>query len=395
MPVTSLWPALFIAIACVVMSEAIARRDRWYRDHLASLTRNRFHAIDGLRGFLALGVFFIHVIASRGYYAEGHWYSTFSPVHANLGESGVAMFFMITGFLFWGKALRARAGIDTRALYASRIRRLVPMYLVSVAFSLLVAAALTGFVLREPPIAFLKEIRPWLSFGFMDTHDLNGLKDAHIINAVYWTLAYEWSFYLALPLLALFARGPWFLLLAAVAIFFGIQAPITLYFLCGALAAMIVERDLLGGRLAKWWMAPFPLAAIALVLTGFDTAYRPAPVVLLFVAFLFVVDGNTLFGLLRTRGAQLFGTVSYSFYLVHCIVLFIAFRVVDGFIPVAGLTGAEHWSVAAVAALAALALSAFTYRRVEYPFIARKPVAAPAIVAQPPAAPATSGMRPT
>ncbi|MGZ5040175.1 MAG: acyltransferase family protein [Usitatibacter sp.] len=389
MPVTSLWFPLVVTLACLALCEAIARASPWYRGHLASLGRGRFHAIDGLRGFLAIGVFFTHVIATYGYYAEGRWYSTFSPVHATMGQVGVSTFFMITGFLFWRRVLRSKDGIDARALYVSRIRRLVPMYAVSVALVLLVVAAMTGFALREPLVPFLKELRTWLSFGFMNASDLNGVKDAHIINAVYWTLAYEWSFYLALPLLALFARGPWFLLLAAATVFFGIQAPITLYFLCGALAAMAAERGLLGGRLAAWWLAPIPLGAIAAVVFAFDTAYHPAPIALLFVAFLFVVDGNTLFGLLRTRAAQLFGTVSYSFYLLHCIALFVFFRAVDAFAPVAKLTGNEHWTVALFAALSAVALSAFTYRRVEHPFIEKKAVA-PAILVPPAPAAAPS-----
>lgn len=386
MPVTSLWFSLVITVLCLAACEAIARVSPWYRDHLASLGRGRFHAIDGLRGFLAMGVFFTHVIATYGYYTEGRGYSTFSPVHATMGQVGVSIFFMITGFLFWRRVLRSGDGIDARALYVSRIRRLVPMYAVSVALALLVVAAMTGFTLREPLVPFLKELRTWLAFGFMNASDLNGVKDAHIINAVYWTLAYEWSFYVALPLLALFARGPWFALLAGATVFFGIQAPITLYFLCGALAAMAVERDLLGGRLAKWWLAPIPLAAIGAVFAGFDTAYHPAPVALLFIAFLFVVDGNTFFGLLRTRAAQLFGTVSYSFYLVHCIVLFVFFRTVDGFFPVAKLTGDEHWMVATLAAIAAVALSAFTYRRVEHPFIEKNAVVPSILLPSAPAA---------
>jgi peptidoglycan/LPS O-acetylase OafA/YrhL len=108
----------------------------------------------------------------------------------------------------------------------------------------------------------------------------------------------------------------------------------------------------------------------------FEEAYHPAAIALLFVAFLFVVDGNSLFGLLRTRAAQLFGAVSYSFYLVHCIVLFVAFRLVESFVPVASLTGAQHWTVAALAALGATLLSAFTYRRVEHPFIVARPISA-------------------
>jgi len=375
---TSLWYPFIVTALCLVLCAAIARRDPWYRDHLAPSNAGRFESIDGLRGFLAIGVFFTHVIATYGFYAHGRWYSTFSPIHAVMGQTGVSLFFMITGFLFWRRALRAKGSLDARALFVSRIRRLVPMYAVSVAFAFLIIAAMSGFQLREPVVTVLKEVRGWLSFGFMHAGDVNGVQDAHIINAVYWTLAYEWSFYLALPLLALFARGWAFALLAAATLFFGIQAPITINFLAGALAAMAVERGLLNGRLARAWLTPIPVAAIATVLAVFDEAFHPAAIGLLFVAFLFIVDGNTLFGLLRTRAAQLFGTVSYSFYLLHCIVLFVAFRLVDAVSPVAHLTGAQHWTVAALAALGTTLLAAFTYRRVEYPFIAARPLSATA-----------------
>jgi peptidoglycan/LPS O-acetylase OafA/YrhL len=375
MGLTSLWYPLVVTALCLAVCGAIARRDTWYRAHLAAAGAGRFKSIDGLRGFLAIGVFFTHVIATYGFYARGRWYSTFSPVHATMGQAGVSLFFMITGFLFWRRVLRSRSGLDARALYASRIRRLVPMYAVSVALVVAVVAVMSGFDVREPLVPLLKELRAWVSFGFMNTGDINGVKDAHIIDAVYWTLAYEWSFYLALPLLALFARGPMFFGLAAATLFFGIQAPITLNFLCGALTALAVERGLLNGRLARWWLAPVPVAAMAMVLFAFDTAYHPAAIGLIFIAFLFTVDGNSLFGLLHTRAAQLFGTVSYSFYLLHCIVLFVAFRLVNGFVPVAHLTGGEHWLVAGLAALCATLASAFTYRRVEYPFIAARPIA--------------------
>ena len=374
MGLTSLGYPLIVTALCLALCAAVARLDPWYREHLRAMGTGRFESIDGLRGFLAIGVFFTHVMATYGYYAQGRWYSTFSPVYALMGQAGVSLFFMITGFLFWRRALRAKAGLDAPALYASRIRRLVPMYAVSVALVLLVVAVQSGFELREPVVPLLKELRTWLSFGFMSTSDINGVKDAHIINAVYWTLAYEWSFYLALPLLALFARGWAFALLAVATIFFGIQAPITINFLCGALAALASERGLLDGRLARPWLAPLPIAAIAVALLAFDEPNHPAAIGLLFVAFLFVVDGNTLFGLLRTRAAQLFGTVSYSFYLLHCIALFVAFRVVNAVTPVAQLTAAEHWMVATLAALGATLLSTLTYRRIEHPFIAGTPV---------------------
>jgi peptidoglycan/LPS O-acetylase OafA/YrhL len=376
MSIQSLWYPLFIVALCLAIGAFIARGSPWYRGLLAQ-GGSRFEMIDGLRGFLALGVFFTHVMATHGYYARGHWDTTFAPFYVVSGEAGVSLFFMITGFLFWRKAMAAEGKLDTRALYLSRIRRLAPMYFVSVALCLVVIAALSGFTLRESPMAVLREIRPWLSFGFMTTGDVNGVKDAHIINAVYWTLAYEWAFYLALPLLALFARGWKFGLLAAIAIFFGIQAPITLNFLAGALAAMFVERRFLLGRLASPYLALVPLLAIGTVLS-MDSAYSPAAIALMFVFFLFVVDGNSILGLLRNRAAHFLGTVSYSFYLLHAAVIFIAFRVADFFVPVATLGSTQHWLIAALAAAVALVISAVTYRRVEYPFLTMKP-AVPAV----------------
>ena len=375
-PSSLAFPAL-VAGLCLAVSAAIATRDPWYREHLRQ-HGHRFEAIDGLRGFLAVGVLCAHVMTTRGFYETGIW-STTSRVHAAMGESAVTLFFMITGFLFWRHVLRCKGAIDTRAFYAARIRRLVPMYATSVAFSLFVIAALSGFALRVDPVTFLHQLREWLSFGFIPTREMNGVKDAHIVNAVYWTLAWEWSFYLALPLLALFARGWGFALLVAVAVFFGTQAPVSLAFVGGILAAEASERGWLEAHLDRAWLAPVPVAAIGVALS-FETAYHPVSVAMLFVAFLFLAAGNTLGGLLTTRAAKLLGAVSYSFYLTHCIVLFVAFRLVEGSVGVASLSAERHWMVAALAAIVTTALSAVTYRRVEYPFIAsRAPRAVPAL----------------
>jgi len=360
------FPAIVTGL-CLLLAATIARGSPWFQARLAEQSGHRYAALDGLRGFLALGVLFTHVMTTRGWYVDGRWDASFAPFYVVSGQAGVSLFFMITGFLFWSRALQGP--IDAPALYRSRLRRLTPMYLVSVALALVVIAALSGLHLDTDPVQLAREVRPWLSFGFIDTGPVNGVQEAHFVNAVYWTLAFEWSFYLALPLLALFARGRAFVLLAAVVLFFGLRTPITLNFLAGALIAAAVHNRWLAGRLASPWLAPIPIAALAGVL-AMDSAYSPHAVALLAVFFAFVADGNTLCGLLRTSAARLLGLVSYSFYLLHGIVVFVAYRMLDGAVPVAGLGAAQHWAVAAVATLFAVALSAITYRHVEYPFLA-------------------------
>jgi peptidoglycan/LPS O-acetylase OafA/YrhL len=365
MAISSLAYPLIVTMLCLALASSIASASAWYRGHLAQQASNRFPMIDGLRGFLALGVFFTHVMDTHGYYAFGRWDASFAPFYVVCGQAGVSLFFMITGFLFWTRVLRSPA-FDARAFFVSRIRRLAPMYFVSVALVLAVIGVLSGFTAHVGLAELARGVRPWLSFGFMDTGSVNGVKDAHVINAVYWTLAYEWGFYAALPLLALFARGRAFALLAVAAVFFGLATPITLNFLGGALAAAAVERGWLRGRLASPWLAPLPLGAIAAVLM-LPSAYAPAAVALMLVFFVFVVDGNSLLGVLRARAARVLGAVSYSFYLLHGIAVYVAFRAMDAFMPVAGLSADQHWALASLAAIVAVAVSALTYRFIEYP----------------------------
>jgi len=375
--------------ACLLLGAALSRT-AFYRSRALEET-NRFEAIDGLRGFLALAVFGEHAVDMYAWRAEGLWSTHHGPFYLLLSGVGVSLFFQITAFLFWLRVLRKGGRLDTQAFFASRLRRLVPMYLVSVAMVFAVIFAASGFVLHESPVELARELRPWLSFGFMSGHDVNGVH-AKPINAVYWTLAYEWTFYLALPLLALFAKGRLPLLLVAGALFFGTQTQVIYNFLFGAIVATLVHSRRLEGRLRAAWLAPLPLAALVawfawpgasdLRVVGdlrlFGDLLRAG---LLGVFFLFVAHGYDLFGLLRTRAANVLGTISYSLYLTHSIVLYVVVGAADTVMPIARLDAVQYWTVAAVAALACVALSALTYRYVEYPFLRRSanaPQASPA-----------------
>src|SRR5262249_54699414 len=261
MNVSSPLPFLLINLACLATGWAILLGSAFYRRHVYGARPGRAQMLDGLRGWLALGVFFQHVMPTWFLHTQGKWDAAPAHFYELAGEVGVSLFFMITGFLFWTRALRANGRLDARALYLSRLRRIVPMYLVSVLMVMSVVAVLSGFTLRVGIADLLRELRAWLSFGFMYAGDVNGVRGAHVIEAVYWTLAYEWCFYVALPFLGVFVRGRAFLALLGLACFFGVRDPVTLNFAFGALAAVIVEsgvfRDLSPSRLAA-----IPLACL-------------------------------------------------------------------------------------------------------------------------------------
>jgi peptidoglycan/LPS O-acetylase OafA/YrhL len=371
MNIDSVWVYVAVNLVCFAVAWPVARHSRFYRAHLSALSEGRFQMLDGLRGWLAIGVFLSHVADSYFYYAQGEYGSQAAPFLTMTGEVGVSLFFMITGFLFWGQALRADGELDVAAFYTSRLRRIVPMYLVSVLMVLAVVAALSKFSLRVDPVNLVRELRSWFSFGFVVPGDINGVKDANSINAVYWTLAYEWLFYLALPLLALFARSKWTVLFLGIAFLFSSRVPVTLNFLFGALAAISVDKRVFGPCLSRPWITPLPLAALA---SSFllPSAYMLDAAILLFLFFLFVIHGNSLFGQLASRGSHLLGTISYSLYLIHSIVLFVVLRIANRYYPIIAMDTGRYLALAALAAVLAVLVSALTYRYVEHPFLSTR-----------------------
>lgn len=364
-----LWWFAIVAL-CMALGAAFARSSAFYRERLAEAGGGRFGTIDGLRGYLALGVFGTHAVNMYTLHTSGEWAAGIAPFYATASRAGVALFFVITGFLFWLRVLRSGDAFDVRAFFVSRLRRLTPMYLMSVLMVLAVVAAASGFALRDGPAALARDLRPWLSFGFMRTGEINGLDEARYVNAVYWTLAYEWTFYVALPFLALFARGrAAAAALVAAVLVFGAQQPVVYNFLFGAAAAWIVHRRVLERRaLDTPVITLVPLAALCcyFILSGL---YGLLQSVALFGFFIFIVHGNSLFGLLRTRAARLLGLVSYSIYLTHCMALFVTVHAVDRRMPIRSLDIGEYWLLAALAAAGCVLLSALTYRYVEHPFI--------------------------
>lgn len=368
MSIASHLPFVAINLLCLGVAFAILLASPFYRRQVLKAERARTEMLDGLRGFLALGVFFNHAVNNYYYHLDGTWTVGTARFYAMTGRVGVSLFFMITGFLFWGRVLRSQGSLDVVALYLSRIRRIVPMYVASVLMVLAVVAVLSGFSLGTAPFSLIKELRAWFSFGFMQYGALNGFTDGHFINPVYWTLAFEWLFYLSLPFLALFVRFPWSVVLLALALVFGLRVPVTLNFIAGAVAALLVHKRWLGDRLWAPLWTPVALAGLAVAFLA-PSGYGRFSVVALFVFFVCIVHGNSLFGLLRTAPAKLLGLISYSFYLVHAIVVFVVVHAVAALTPIALLGVPRYWLVASVAAAIAVVLSSLTYRYIEHPFL--------------------------
>src|SRR6201996_2775779 len=96
--------ALVIAIAFAVAACLV--RFGFFKSVVeGEISANRFHAIDGLRGYLALGVLLHHVVINEQFYRTGTLELTPSRLNPFVGRGSVAFFFMITALLFWGRVI--------------------------------------------------------------------------------------------------------------------------------------------------------------------------------------------------------------------------------------------------------------------------------------------------
>ena len=321
-------------------------------------TVGRFVTIDGLRGYLALFVFLHH--SSIWYYVlrTNRWEVPPSKLYTHFGESSVLFFFMISGFLFWAKLLDARnKHISWVRLYVSRIMRLIPLYYFFLLLVICITAVLSNFALKEPPAVLLNNIFEWSTLRIFGTGDINGVQNLWVVIAgATWTLPYEWLFYLSLPLFAVPLRiiRPYVLIISAIAAAAfiiwceGILTVRNPYFIaesfaCGIAAAFIARWKPFSSFVSGAIGAIIALLAVGLAVSLFRTAFTTPVLFLLAIAFTIIASGNTLFGALSNPSARTLGAIAYSIYLIHSVILFIAFKFILGTDTAAALSPLGHW----------------------------------------------------
>lgn len=366
-------PVLAIGLLAFGLAAVILRQSSFYNTLVSQeIAAQRFHPIDGLRGYLALGVLFHHVVINYHFYQTGTWELTPSRLNTFLGRGSVAWFFMITAFLFWNRAITAKGKVDAFRFFTSRLRRMVPMYVLSAGLVVVTALALTHFRLLESPQQLLRNIMAWMLFTIPGAPAINTFSQTPLINTVFWSLVYEWKFYFLLPFLAVFActRGKWCVAaLAALYIHFFSEIQVEWFFLAGCAAAILTRVPQVRKIAISWVGTVGAIAAVAATLEWQPAIYSPIGAALLFIPFVVFAGGNSMFGLLTCRPARLLGLLSYSIYLLHNWVLYLASRGVNHYSRLSDLPMHSYWLVGAFVAMLTVACAALTYRFVEYPFL--------------------------
>ena len=238
---------------------------------------------------------------------------------------GVFLFFALSGFLI-GRMWWPRTSMSYATFVVRRTLRIYPAFLIAFIASL--AFAWHSGTWQPPDVA---RIAGNLLF-------LNGAPGGNVapFNIVTWSLFYEMTFYLAFPLLLMLARS---VVTVAVA---GIVAP-AIAALAGADPVVLCWSLLFFGVLLAAGRRPLrmPTALVVVCYFAITTAAMldALPVVAAMLAFGAVstlivakclAPGNVVSRALSAPPLRALGRVSYSFYLVHWMIVVLVARAVEG-----------------------------------------------------------------
>jgi peptidoglycan/LPS O-acetylase OafA/YrhL len=355
----------------------------------------RIEALDGLRGWAVALVFLVHFC---GTYAAARRGLNFDMVTNPLAlapadvllywlfysHHGVQLFFAISGFVITRSFAASRTLPDYLTFIGFRVLRIYPAFLAALALALALATHVNGM----PPIRLVTVAQNLLFLNGVFALGIPGY------DYVTWSLFYEFAFYLVFPLLYLLAvRGGtnarrvapvlWIGFIVALVLASFNEWLLFLPFFCGAWAGLQSDatRDRIAARLPDAalvgaYLLITTVAAFLVPLPRFGSEGLTWPLAAPVYVFALSVVGTLiiirvshsagfLYKLLTSAPMQALGRVSYSFFLVHALVIAAAFAWTPG-------STAGSLAMAALMAIVcftvAYALASLLYTLAEKPY---------------------------
>jgi peptidoglycan/LPS O-acetylase OafA/YrhL len=364
------------AIATYLIATAVGGIIVWAGFKVPSGDR-RIGCVDGLRGYLALSVAIHHFIFWMQFTRlGGGWSELRVNVFSSLGNGAVALFFMITGLVFYPRVLAGFRKTSWLITYTTRLFRLVPLVVFSVAVITLIIAFRTG---RGLDSAYPKAAVEWIT-GWSEPPLLGYFDSGRLNFYVLWSLWYEWLFYIFVLPACAFGMDiirdripswtlPATLLLVTLVLRHWVGGLVTYLplFAIGMLAFECRCFRTLQESFKGRWVAGAALVSLLVGMASAPTPYSYLQLPFYGFFFIAVACGNDLFGMLRTRGSLLLGECSYGIYLLHGIVLNILF--VEGVSVTGALAIKQLPALLPVVGLVVTCITSVTYLFIERPAI--------------------------
>ncbi|MBK9408441.1 MAG: acyltransferase [Gemmatimonadetes bacterium] len=154
----------------------------------------RLRAMEGVRGVSVILVFFVHYVGlTKSLLPEDTLTEWSGKALALLGNRGVDLFFILSGFLIYGTLIRKAH--DYRKFMARRVERIYPTFLVVLAIYLVLSFAVPS----ESKLP--SDLTAAALLLLANILLLPGIFDIEAIITVAWSLSYEFFFYLTVPAL--------------------------------------------------------------------------------------------------------------------------------------------------------------------------------------------------
>jgi exopolysaccharide production protein ExoZ len=156
--------------------------------------QHRLIAMEGLRGFAVLLVFFVHFHALFGSYSSTYpLFHRLSSFLGNIGNTGVDLFFVLSGSLIYGVLLRKR--VPYFKFIRRRLERIYPAFLAVFLLYLLLS------VLFQEENKIHGPLLHACLYVLANALLLPGIFAITPIITVAWSLSYEFFFYLIIPII--------------------------------------------------------------------------------------------------------------------------------------------------------------------------------------------------
>jgi peptidoglycan/LPS O-acetylase OafA/YrhL len=354
----------------------------------------RILPMEGLRGMSAGLVFFVHFYALFGSYAPSSMNEVFQFL-GSLGHCGVDVFFALSGYIVYGMLLKKP--VPYFRFVQRRIVRLYPTFTAVFLFYVFASVELPAY--SKLHVSQLSTAGYLLANFLM----LPGILPIVPLITVAWSLSYEMSFYLTLPLLIRWLRIPAWQRAARIAFFITLAAaclwpavpglgrhPRLSMFACG-----ILLNETSGWRF-RWphagAVAALGLFAISLGLYGLraeivSTSFcgqvireSALLITILFIATYALVHFSLVGEVFLSRWFQWdwirwFGNISYSYYLTHGIVMHFILASIQRMLLPKTWPAPVFLAFLAVSFTATLIGAAVLFLAVEKPLSLRRPFA--------------------
>lgn len=357
---------LFIYCLCVgYFTKLIFPRNRQ-----TALT-SRVGYLDGLRAIAALLVVNAHF---SGVIAWGLGNRKPLLFADNSGSMGVQIFFALSGFLFAEKIFNNKMEEPAKFLMG-RIKRIFPLYFVAVTASILLMLV---FSFSRPDI--LKMFHACLDFYlsgifFTQAEKIGEFFPVQVLGTI-WTLRYEWAFYLFVPFLAFSITSKRAMAASILAVLLYLVATTSVtatniywaFFLPGIFAAAVLRKSPILGAWQRYLVFVMIPVLSFLILFG-PTGYTLFRLIEITILFLMIVLSEPR--ILFNKTLRFLGEISYSIYLVHFPMLFVAGQLLAHIYKSAFFSGWFQAVVEFLFAGTAILLSYGTYSVIESPFMAK------------------------